>query len=136
MKDGVFLFDYTPKYFKPDEFKRASPACDIKQMEPFLLQQLDRLREKVRMPVVINSAFRSVEYEKMQGRSGSSAHTQGTAVDIACRSVRNRYKLVKAALELGFTRIGIAPTYIHLDVSLTHDDEVIWLYPSALCQDL
>lgn len=129
---AVLFEQYTPKYFKPEEFKRCTPACDISQIEPFLLQQLDKLRERVHQPLVITSAYRSVEYEKQMGRSGSSAHCQGTAVDIRCHSVRNRFKILKEALSLGFTRIGIAQNYIHLDVSLTHDDEVVWLYPSGI----
>lgn len=123
------LYDkYVPKYFKPEEFKRCSPACDIEQMDYWLLSQLDRLREKVHMPLILNSAYRSPEYEKQMGRPGSSAHTLGVAVDIKCTSVTNRYKIVKAALECGFSRIGIHQNYIHLDCSLTHTDNVIWLY--------
>lgn len=123
-----FCFFYTPKYFKPEEFKRCQPSCDIDQMEPELLRLLDLLREKVHFPIVLNSAYRSVEYEKQMGRSGSSAHTLGQAVDIRCTSVSRRFKIVKAAFEVGFTRIGIDKNFIHLDTSLTHDDFVLWLY--------
>jgi len=35
---------------------------------------------------------------------------------------------MKAALGAGVNRIGIGPDFIHIDVSLNNDPEVIWDY--------
>jgi len=63
------------------------------------------------------------------GRAGTSAHTTtGYAVDIRCNTEANRWKIVAAAIQVGFNRIGIAKTYVHLDNSPAHSGHVIWLY--------
>ena len=116
------------KYFSAKEFRACVPSCSIEQMEPGFLELLDRVREAAGIPLVLNCAFRSVAHEKKMGRSGNSAHTRGRAVDIRCHTSTNRYKIVAAALGCGIRRIGVAKTYIHLDNSETHAQDVIWDY--------
>lgn len=116
------------KYFKDDEFKRASPACSISQMCPDTLARLDCAREVAGVPFVINSAYRSPEYERSKGRSGSGAHTVGRAVDIRCADSVTRWKIVFGALSTGFLRIGLGPTFVHLDDSPDLPKPCIWLY--------
>lgn len=116
------------KYFCQAEFKRCTPSCSIDQMDADFLLLLDEVREKAGVPLVLNSAYRSKAYEKKKGRAGTSSHCEGKAVDIRCNTYANRYRIVKAALECGITRIGIAKTYIHLDNATTHTQEVIWDY--------
>lgn len=118
----------TSVYFKEAEFKRCSPACTLQDMDQRFMQDLDALRVQAGIPLVINSAYRSVAHEKKMGRSGNSAHTRGLAVDIRCGSSANRYKIVRAALALGFRRIGIGKTYIHVDKDPSLPQEVIWDY--------
>lgn len=120
---------YVPKYFTEKEFQAV--GCSIRDMHPELLRMLDRARRKAGVPFIITSALRTVENELSKGRSGDSAHVRGRAVDIACSSSWHRWRIVSAAIEVGFHRIGIAGTYVHLDV----DDELlpsprIWLYNS------
>lgn len=116
------------KYFKDSEFKACTPSCSIEQMDQAFLLLLDDIREYAGIPLVLNSAYRSPAYEKKHGRTGTSAHCQGLAVDILCRTSSNRYKIVKAALECGVRRIGIGPTYIHIDMAGDHAQDVIWDY--------
>lgn len=52
----------------------------------------------------------------------------GRGIDIRCNTDGNRHKLVSALMKAGFTRIGIAKTYIHADDSPKHSQEIIWLY--------
>ena len=49
-------------------------------------------------------------------------------MDIRCRTTANRYKIVLAALACGVSRIGVAKTYIHLDVDRSLPQNVIWDY--------
>lgn len=116
------------KYFNEMEFRRCTPACHMRDMDAEFLARLDEIRERAGIPLVLNSAYRSVAYEKAHGRAGTSAHCEGKAVDIRCNSYANRYKIIKAALECGITRIGVGQTYIHLDNSKTHTQNVIWDY--------
>ena len=89
---------------------------------------MDELREKCGFPLVINCAYRSREWDISKGRSGNSAHTKGKAVDIRCDSSTNRYYIIKLALELGITRIGIGSNFIHLDNDDSLTQNVIWDY--------
>ena len=116
------------KYFSAAEFKKCKPACSIEDMDAGFLARLDAIREAAGIPLVLNSAYRSPDYEIKHGRKGTSAHTLGVAVDIRCNTYQNRYKIVRAALACGITRIGVAKTYVHLDASKSHAQEVIWDY--------
>lgn len=115
-------------YFTASEFRRCTPSCDIGQMSPAFLVQLDRVREAAGIPLVLNCAYRSVAYERKKGRSGNSAHTRGLAVDIRCNTSANRYKIIRAALECGITRIGVGKTFVHLDSDTSLTQGVIWHY--------
>lgn len=103
------------RYFSPIEFEKACPSCHIEQMEPKFLQMVDELRDKCGFPLVINSAYRTKEWDLERGRTGSGYHTFGRAVDIACTDVAKRGVIVQNALDLGFKGIGISSTYVHLD---------------------
>lgn len=118
---------YNPRYFSRYEFQKVS--CSIADIDPSSLRRLDAARDVAGIPFVITSAYRSKEHEIAKGRSGMSAHTRGRAFDIACDNDRDRATIVAAAIKVGFTRIGIAKTFIHLD------DDVhclpsprLWLY--------
>ena len=116
------------QYFSVSEFRKCTPSCSIEQMDGAFLDLLDAIRERAGIPLVLNSAYRSAAYERAHGRAGTSAHCAGRAVDIRCRTSANRYKIVKAALECGVRRIGIAQTYIHIDNADDHAQDVIWDY--------
>ena len=118
----------TAKYFKESEFQRCSPSCSLQDMRQDFMDKLDAVREKSGIPLVLNSAYRSVSHEKKMGRAGTSAHTLGCAADIRCNTDGNRFAIIRSAVELGFTRIGVAKTFIHLDNSATHSQGVAWMY--------
>ena len=118
----------TSTYFKEAEFKKCSPPCSMQNMSQELLTKLDRVRVAFGGPLRLNSAYRSKEWELAKKRSGTGAHTLGVAVDIACLNEKDRFKLVSCLLKEGFTRIGIAKTYVHADLSDKHTLRVIWLY--------
>lgn len=116
------------RYFSDKEFKNCSPICSINDMDKEFMDKLDILREKAGIPLVITSAYRSKEWDLSKGRSGNGAHTKGVAVDIRCNNSHNRFLILKAALEIGFKRIGIANTFIHVDDDSSLPQEVIWGY--------
>ena len=116
------------QWFKEDEFKKCVPSCSMAQCDEFALQRLDRLRSLCGFPIKLNSAYRSPEYDKSKGRSGESAHCRGLAFDIACRNAEQRAYIVATAQKVGFLRIGIAKTFIHLDCDMVKPYPRIWLY--------
>ena len=88
---------------------------------------LDEAREFAGIPFVINSAYRSPEHP-LSIKNPSSSHIKGLAVDIKATDSITRFKIVKALIEVGFTRIGIADTFIHVDLDLDKTQDVIWTY--------
>ena len=119
------------KYFKDAEFRKCSPSCSIDDMDEGFIRLLDGIRGVAGIPLVLNSAYRSPEHEKKMGRSGTSSHCKGIAVDIRCNTLANRDRIVRAAMACGITRFGIAPTYIHIDADKDKTQGVIWIYDKA-----
>lgn len=105
----------TYKYFTESEFARLSPSCSLANMSPDFMNRLDYARELYGKPIVLNCAYRSVSWDKLHGRSGHGYHTFGRAVDIKCTSSQERFALVKALLDAGFTGIGLYGSFIHVD---------------------
>ena len=54
-------------------------------------------------------------HNRKVGGVNASAHTRGYAVDIKCLNSHTRFQILQAALEAGFRRIELAPTWIHVD---------------------
>lgn len=103
------------RFFKESEFEQASPACKLSDMDPSFMQRLDDARALCSYAFNINSAYRSPEYERSRGRTGTSSHCKGKAVDLSCLTSRCRLQMLIALLAVGFRRIGIYPTFIHVD---------------------
>lgn len=119
---------YQSRFFKDEEFEACSPACLREQINEDSLRRLDAAREIAGTPFVLSSAYRSPDYERKKKRSGTGAHTKGCAFDVLCVDSQCRWRIVFGALAAGFKRIGIAPTFIHLDDSFDHPNPRIWLY--------
>lgn len=122
---------YKPIHFKEDEFARCLPPCKLSDMQDKLLILLDFARDYAQIPIKLNSAYRSRDYEIAHHRSGTSSHCCGLAVDIACTDNFQRLKLISGALSAGFRRIGIDTNFIHLDCDDSKPD-CIWLYNEDL----
>ena len=114
------------KHFSESEFKRCTPSSSLQDMNQQTIDRFDKARYIAGIPFVINCAFRSSAWDKAKGRSGTGAHTLGRAIDIRCNADRNRFLIIDALLKSGFTRIGIAKTYIHADDSSGHSQQVAW----------
>ena len=118
------------KYFTLSEFDSPDEPGSGSKMDKKFLEQLDYARGNAGIPFKINSGYRSKKWnQKCGGRVGSS-HTGkvGYAADIYCVGSRNRSLIIKALMDVGITRFGIAKTFIHCDVDKQKDQDVIWLY--------
>lgn len=113
------------KYFKLSEFDDA-PGTG-KNMKKDFLTKLDKARAIADVPFKITSGYRSKETNKRVGGVSTSSHLKGLAADISCKDSSTRQKIVSALIQAGFTRIGIADTFIHCDTDKDKQD-AIWLY--------
>lgn len=107
------------KYFKPNE---------IVGLKSELVVLLDKARGIAGIPFKITSGLRTTDENKKAGGVPDSAHLTGLAVDIACTTDTNRWKIIDACRQVGFNRLGIAKTFIHCDIDNSKSPNVIWLY--------
>lgn len=120
------------KYFIHSEFDSPDEAGSGKNMSNEFLEMLDFAREESGIPFKITSGFRTQSYNKdLQDRgyqaSPNSSHLKGCAADIACGNSKKRSIMVRALVNVGFTRLGISKTFIHVDNDQAKPD-AIWLY--------
>ena len=116
------------KYFDISEFDSPDEKGSGNYMDNGLLYKIDLLRERYGKPIRITSGYRTESHNAKVGGVSNSSHLQGLAVDIACTASRDRHDLLNEALKLGFNRIGIANTFIHIDVDPAKPSECIWVY--------
>lgn len=117
-------------YFTESEFKCKCGQCDkgYPDMEPVVISRLVDARHLAKVSFILTSAMRCVERNRVEGGSDTSSHLTGWAVDIKATSSATRFYIVRALLLAGFTRIGIAKTFIHADCDPGKTPEVAWLY--------
>lgn len=115
------------KHFKISEFDSPDVKGSGVFMDEDFLEMLDEAREIANTPFKINSGYRTESHNKKVGGKATSSHTKGLAADIHCVNDRLRWVIVDALISVGFSRIGISKSFIHVD--LDHDkNDAIWLY--------
>ena len=113
------------KHFHVSEFR--CKETQENDMDESFLYMLDELRERCGFPFVITSGFRSVKHSaEINKPNGGGTHTKGIAVDIAVSNGVDRMMIVKEALAMGFGGIGVARTFVHVDMRAT--TPVMWTY--------
>lgn len=100
-----------------------------KNMKSSFLNMLRKAEKIAGFRFSFNSAFRTPNYNRRVGGVSNSAHLYGLAVDIRASSIAIRDKIVKAAKEAGFKRIGIGSNFVHLDNDSSKPQYVAWGYP-------
>ena len=105
------------RFFKEIEYK----------MDKKFLSRLDEARDYAGIPFIINSAYRSPDHPESI-KNPTSSHIKGLAVDIRARDSKTRYLIIDALMHVGFNRIGIADTFIHVDDDRNKACGVIWTY--------
>lgn len=94
-----------------------------------LMVAVDHLRGVMDVPFPINSGYRTPARNRRVGGAPGSFHVKGLAIDISTKhmTTEQRMKLVINARKMGFRGIGIARTYIHLDMG---NRDAAWVYTS------
>jgi len=110
------------------------PDCGLDKLDPTIKEQLGFIEKALGKELFITSGCRCPVHNKEVGGVVDSPHLVkddgwSKAVDIACESDADRYILITLLLAAGFTRLGIAKTFIHADKDLTKNAKRIWVYP-------
>ena len=116
------------RYFTLDEFDSPDLPGSGAQMQPEFLQKLDEARHIAGVPFIINSGVRSQAWNQRVNGSKGSSHLTGWAADIQATTSNRRYLVLSALIRVGFRRIGIADTFIHVDMDPDKPQNVSWLY--------
>ena len=116
------------KYFTLSEFDSPDLPGSGDLMHPDFLTRLDLAREKAAVPFRINSGYRTKEWNEYVGGVPDSSHLVGYAADISATTSNRRFIILKALIEVGFTRIGIADSFIHVDSDPNKIQSCVWLY--------
>lgn len=95
-------------------------GADIIPIDMELVRVLQDVRDYFKVPVTINSAYRTPAYNKKVGGVNASQHIRGTAADISVKGVAPAkvytYLTEKYSNKYG---IGKYPTFTHIDTRST-----------------
>ncbi|UII79990.1 D-Ala-D-Ala carboxypeptidase family metallohydrolase [Flagellimonas sp. CMM7] len=116
------------RYFHINEFDSPDLPGSGEEMKSSTLKMLDTARHLAKVPFSINSGFRTKKHNKKVGGKSDSSHLYGFAVDISCTDSMSRFKILRALVDVGFTRIGIGKGFIHVDNDPNKPQEVVWNY--------
>ena len=92
-----------------------------------LIDLLERMREE-HGPIHITSGCRCAVYNAQCGGVANSAHTRGTAADLRVQGGTERRKLLDLAVMHWASGIGVANSFIHVDVDSTLPRPMAWTY--------
>jgi zinc D-Ala-D-Ala carboxypeptidase len=121
----IIMGDLT-KNFSTSEFE--CPCCKVAFLSPEFIALLQRVRELAGVPMSISSGYRCEPHNAAVGGVDSSAHCDGTAADIRCLSGTAKFAIIAAAIDVGFSRIGVSGTFVHLDMAENKPRYVLWTY--------
>jgi zinc D-Ala-D-Ala carboxypeptidase len=112
------------KYFSIKEFDCQETGEN--QIKEEFIHRLDELREACGFSFKVNSGYRSPNHSIEKRKAKAGTHAQGIAADIKVSGGAQRRKIIEEALKLGFNGIGVAKTFVHVDIRET--TPVIWCY--------
>lgn len=115
-------------HFTLSEFDSPDQIGSGSNMVQSFLDKLDLARGYANTAFKINSGFRTAHNNAVVGGKSTSSHLKGLACDIHCNDSTKRFLIISALIRAGFTRIGIAKTFIHVDFDLQKSQNVIWTY--------
>lgn len=121
------------RHFNLSEFDSPDAKGSGENMDAVFLEMLDEARERANTAFKITSGYRTTAYnDSLLNRgykaSKTSSHLKGLAADIYCVDAKKRWKIINALISVGFTRIGIASNFIHVDNDPDKPDNMTWTY--------
>ena len=114
----------TFRYFTRKEFDCQQTGEN--EMQDEFIHSLDALRHECGFSFRITSGYRSPSHSIEARKAKPGTHAQGIAADIGTTDGYERYIIVKNAMAMGFSGIGIHKTFVHVDTRTT--TPVVWTY--------
>ena len=99
------------------QFVKWLPHVDSR-VKPQVVTGLERVSREMGFQLTCTSGYRSPAYNSKVGGSKKSQHMLGNAVDIVQTGLTTaqRQQFIQAAIDAGFTAIGIYNTFTHIDI--------------------
>ena len=108
----------TFRYFTREEFDCQETGEN--EMEDEFIHALDALRHECGIPFRITSGYRSPRHSLEAAKPGGPGqHARGIAADIAVSNGTERFIIASNAFKLGFSGVGTASGFIHVDIRQT-----------------
>ena len=109
------------KWFKEKEFACKCcgqlPPLARENVKALVCEVLDPVREKLGMPIVVNSGYRCEKHNKDVGGARNSQHLRGEAADVTCADLPRLKALI---IENGkFDQLITYPTFLHVSYKRT-----------------
>ncbi len=106
-------------------------GCGYMIYDHVSLTMLQWIRDEYKKPMPVLSGCRCKAHNAKFSSNPQSDHVNGFGIDIIVNNSQDRYKLIKLAIQVGFNRIGVRDSMIH--IGMGHNDnpnprEVLWLY--------
>jgi zinc D-Ala-D-Ala carboxypeptidase len=115
--------------FSAQEFNCSH--CGQNEMKPKFMAKLQKLRETYGSPMRVTSGYRCPQHPIEAKKASPGAHASGLACDIGIQGA-DAHRLLKLALEEGFTGIGVQQKgtgrFIHLDTLESDLRPTVWSY--------
>ena len=112
------------RYFKLSDFDCQETGNN--EMSEEFLEKLDELRHKCGFPFIITSGYRDPTHSIEARKAKAGTHARGIASDIRINNGNEAYDIIKNAQSMGFNGIGVAKSFIHVDIR--KGMPVIWSY--------
>ena len=114
------------KYFSINELTKTSTgisnipnAEQIANLTYLVENLLDKVREKLAMPITVTSGYRSEAVNRRVGGVATSQHTKGEAVDLVCGDNAKLFNILK---KMNFDQLiwekgnNIQPAWVHVSL--------------------
>lgn len=112
------------RYFKLSDFDCKETGNN--EMSEEFLEKLDELRHVCGFPFIITSGYRDPSHSIEARKAKAGTHARGIASDIRINNGNEAYDIIKNAQSMGFNGIGLAKSFIHVDIR--KGMPVIWSY--------
>lgn len=103
------------KNFRLSEFV-CKCGCGLSNVNPDLVTALQKLRDIIGKPVIVNSGLRCIAHNEAVGGSISSQHIDGNAADIRVVGIKPLGLSMEADEIDMFTFIKVYKAHVHVDV--------------------
>ena len=116
------------KYFRKEEFEcrccgsTGSPQAG-ENIEALVENVLDPARERLGMPIIVNSGYRCPKHNEEVGGVKNSQHMKGEAADITTGSAAGNKRLERILTEMGkYDQLIVYPFFLHVSWKRTGEN--------------